>query len=91
VKKTATQVMEEQYADKAAKILSDEIDWELISDMMVSVGWTKVELPRFSLHGPTLDMNNWMHNECRHHWKHRGKIAARLGFLKTKMRRHCLS
>lgn len=82
--KTATQVMqdahdvkikqlEEKYAEEAAKILSEEIDWKLITDMMISIGWTKVELPRFSLHGPTLDMNNWMHNECRHHWKRRGK------------------
>lgn len=82
--KTATQVMqysydvkikqlEEKYAEEAARILQEEIDWELIADMMVSVGWTKVELPKFSFHELTHDMNNWMHNECRHHWKRRGK------------------
>jgi hypothetical protein len=70
--KTATQVLEKQYADAAAKAIAEEIDWELISDMMVAVGWTKVTLPKFRVYGPTVDMNNWMHNECKHYWKHRG-------------------
>ncbi len=72
--KTATQVLEVQYADRAAKEMAEEIDWELISDMMVALGWTKVTLPRFRVSGATLDMNNWMHNECRYHWKHRANI-----------------
>lgn len=63
--------LEEKYAEEAAKILQEEINWELIADMMVAVGWTKVELPKFFASGITLDMNNWLHNECKHHWKHR--------------------
>lgn len=72
--KTAIQVLEDQYADAAAKILQEEIDWELMVDMMVAVGWTKVKLPRFFASGPTLDMNNWLHNECKRHWRHRNTI-----------------
>lgn len=72
--KTATQVLEEQYADRAAKEMAEEIDWELISDMMVAVGWTKVTLSRFRVAGATHDMNSWLHNECKHHWKHRANI-----------------
>lgn len=84
MKQTAMQVMqdahdakikqlEEKYAEEAAKILQEEIDWELITDMMVAVGWTKVELPRFTFNELTHDMNNWMHKECRYHWKRSGK------------------
>lgn len=83
--KTAMQVMqdahdakikqlEEKYVEEAAKILQEEIDWELLTDMMVAVGWTKVELPKFFASGITLDMNNWLHNECKHHWRHRNAI-----------------
>lgn len=74
MKKTATQVMEDNLCAKMSQQLAEEIDWELISDMLVSVGWTKITLPEFwDGRRPTLDMNNWMHNECRHHWKHRGE------------------
>jgi hypothetical protein len=63
--------LEEKYAEEAAKILQEEIDWELITDMMVAVGWTTVELPKFFASGPTLDMTRWLNNECKHHWMHR--------------------
>lgn len=72
--KTATQVIEEQYADQMAKILEEEINWELLTDMMVAVGWTRVELDSLQTYGElAANMNQWLHKEVIKHWKRRGK------------------
>lgn len=72
--KTATQVMEEEWANEAAKILQEEIDWEIISEMLISVGWVRVgfetAIPDFRAKA----INDWLHTECKYHWKRRGGI-----------------
>ena len=73
MKKTATQVMEDRYTDAAAKNLQEEIDAEILFDMLIQFGWTRVELSK--LLPPTgKNINNWMHNECKKDWKRRGKV-----------------
>ena len=71
--KTATQVLEEQFAEQAAKILQEEIDNEILFDMLTHVGWTRVELSRLTRNDDG-NINMWMHAECKKHWKRRGKI-----------------
>jgi hypothetical protein len=71
--KTATQVLEEQYADRAAKEMAEEIDNEILFDLMVKSGWTRVELSRLT-RTDNRDMNTWMHAECKKHWHRRGKV-----------------
>jgi len=71
--KTATQVLEEQYADRAAKEMAEEIDNEILFDLMVKSGWTRVELSRLT-RTDNRDMNTWMHSECKKHWHRRGKV-----------------
>lgn len=71
---TEAQAIEDQYADQAAKILQEEIDWELIADMMVAVGWTRVELDSLQTYGElAANMNQWLHKEVTKHWRRRGK------------------
>ena len=71
--KTATQCLEDQMAERMATAMSEEIDWEVLSNMLVSVGWFKVELATLGSNKRAIDINNWMHTECTKHWKHRGK------------------
>ena len=71
--KTATQVLEEQYADQAAQILQEEIDNEILFNMLTHVGWTRVELSKLT-RTDNRDMNTWMHAECKKHWHRRGKV-----------------
>jgi hypothetical protein len=71
--KTATQVLEEQYADQAAQILREEIDNEILFDMLTHVGWTRVELRRLPRNDDG-NINTWMHTECKKHWHRRGKV-----------------
>lgn len=71
---TEAQSIEEKYAEEAAKILQEEFDWELITDMMVAVGWTRVELDSLQTYGElAANMNHWLHKEVIKHWKRRGK------------------
>jgi hypothetical protein len=71
--KTATQVLEEQYAARVARILREKIDNEILFDMLTQVGWTRVELSKLT-RTDNRDINMWMHAECKKHWKRRGKI-----------------
>ncbi len=69
--KTATQVLEEQYADAAAQAIAEEIDFEIISNMLVEAGWSRVKLSRLTRTNDR-DINMWMHTECKKHWSRRG-------------------
>jgi hypothetical protein len=71
--KTATQVLEEQYAEAAARAMAEEIDNEILFDMLTQVGWTRVELNKL-LPPMGKDINTWMHAECKKHWHRRGKV-----------------
>jgi hypothetical protein len=73
MKQTATQVLEEQLMERASRAIADEIDFEVLSSMLVQTGWTRVQLSR-PPRTITSDINTWMHAECKKHWKHRGKI-----------------
>jgi hypothetical protein len=33
-------------ADEMAKALADEIDWEIMCELMKSIGWTQIEIDR---------------------------------------------
>jgi hypothetical protein len=71
--KTATQVLEQQYAEAAARAMAEEIDNGILFDMLTQVGWTRVELSRLT-RTDNRDMNTWMHSECKKHWHRRGKV-----------------
>lgn len=64
--------LEEELSQKMSAILAEEIDWELITDMMVSVGWTKVHLERFQNRYHSVDVHNWLNENCSGHYKSRG-------------------
>jgi hypothetical protein len=72
MKNTAIQALEELHAARAAKEISDEIDSEIMFDMLVQIGWTRVHLNR-PPRPIARDINTWMHTECKHLWKHRGR------------------
>lgn len=60
---------EEEIMNRASKSIADEIDFEILTSMLINeCGWARVILDTI---GP--DVNNWLHIECKHHWKHRGK------------------
>lgn len=55
-------------ADEIEAIMADEIqkeiDFELLSDMLVACGWTRVELPPFDSRYHAVDISNWVEDNC---------------------------
>jgi len=67
--KTETRGLEEQLMETASRAIADEIDFEIISSMLINeCGWTRVILDTIGL-----DVNNWLHIECTAHWKRNGR------------------
>lgn len=64
--------LEEELSEKMSAILAEEIDWELIVDLMVSVGWTRVRLERFDHRHHAIDIHDWLVENCSGHYKSRG-------------------
>lgn len=64
--------VEDAIADSLAIILQEEIDWELMTDMMIAVGWTKVVLGRFKDRYHSVDVQLWLDANCKGHYRNRG-------------------
>lgn len=61
-------------ADKAAQLIQEEIDWELICDMMVACGWTRVETTWSCQSAEdAYDLKEWCSKNIEDHYKARGK------------------
>lgn len=74
---TATQVMEynliEEAVARASKRLADEIDFQIISDMLISSGWEKVVLKPMS-HEKSDAIDCWTSTNCNHDFKNMGLV-----------------
>ena len=65
--------LEDELTEKMSKLLAEEIDWELISDMMIAVGWTKVTLDRLKDRYHSIDIQDWLNDNCKGHYKQRSR------------------
>ena len=74
---TATQVMEYHYIEeavaRASKRLADEIDFQIISDMLVASGWEKVVLKPMS-HEKSDAIDFWTSTNCNYDFKNMGLV-----------------
>lgn len=64
--------VEDVIVGELATILQEEIDWELMTDMMIAVGWTKVVLERFKDRYHVIDIELWLDENCSGHCRNRG-------------------
>lgn len=58
--------------NELAKVLAEEIDWEILTDIMISSGWTKVSIDRFRDRYHSIDIQSWLDDNCKGHYKNRG-------------------
>lgn len=62
--------IENHFAEEAAKKMAEAIDFEVYTGILVQqCGWSKIVLSNLNSIA-TIEMNNWLHLECKHHWKH---------------------
>jgi hypothetical protein len=61
----ATKLHGIEIEEDLAQAMRLAIDWQILSDLMISIGWTKVDVPS----GLTLDQNReiqqWIKKHCR--------------------------
>lgn len=76
VKALHTSKIEEQMADQAAKILQEEIDWEVMIDILTEVGWTKVNIdwPRQMSAADAHAVKEWCRNNLQGNYNGRNRI-----------------
>lgn len=72
MKKTATQVLEDQIMERATKEIADQIDFDVLASLLSECGWTKVELPRFSDRFHAIDIDIWTQKYITHQVKNLG-------------------
>ena len=69
MKKTATQVLEDQWADEAARYLKEEIDREVLFEILEEFGWTRIELPSKWLPVNGIELHEWREQNLKGQWK----------------------
>lgn len=72
--KTATQVLEDQFAEKLSNEIAKEIDFEVLKGVLTtSCGWHEVQLETLGSNKRAIDIGLWAHTECTGNWKHLGR------------------
>lgn len=66
--------LESQIADGLAKQLQEAIDEEMLWTLLVTEGWTRVEIPRFIDNHHAVDIGYWLLDNCQSEYKRNGRI-----------------
>ncbi len=69
MKQTAMQVMEEQYAEEAARRMAEDIDQGIMFDLLQQMGWTRVELSSKWLPVTGIELHEWREANLTGHWR----------------------
>lgn len=64
--------LEEEIANELATQMQSEMDFHILSDMLVELGWYKISLDRFQNNHHAVDIKNWLEENARGFWESRG-------------------
>jgi hypothetical protein len=68
-----TNKTQDDIIEQAAKMLQEEIDWEILAGTFVQSGWTMIDLPRFHSNKEAIDVADWIETTCKGKHMKRGK------------------
>jgi hypothetical protein len=57
--------LEQDIINRSAKQLSDAIDFEVLSNMLVSCGWTKYQVAKHIDNQHAIDIREWVRENCQ--------------------------
>lgn len=63
------QNIEDEIANELSTQLRNEIDFRILSDMLVELGWHRVELIRFDNNSHAVDIKLWLKENVNGHWE----------------------
>ena len=61
-----------KYINKMSQDLANEIDFSILSDMLLENGWTPVEFIPFTYSKQAKDIADWAEQHCTGKWRHCG-------------------
>ena len=61
--------LEEEILNNIGNQMAKEMDFHIIADMLVGIGWTSVQLKRFQNNNEAIDINLWAEANCTGEWK----------------------
>lgn len=64
--------LEQEIIDELGTQMQSEIDFRILADMLVELGWHKIELIRFDNNRQAIDIKMWLEENAKGHWECRG-------------------
>lgn len=64
--------LQEEIVQELATGMQSEMDFHILSDMLVQMGWKKVVLTRFFSRKHSVDILMWCEEHVKHPFEHRG-------------------
>jgi hypothetical protein len=61
--------LKEDILDDISNSIAKEMDWHIIADVLVSTGWTSIQIKRFRNNEEAVDINLWLEHNCTGEWK----------------------
>ena len=65
--------IQEEYIDTVAKQMSDDIDFQVLSNLLVESGWTRVTLSPMT-HETSNEIDRWVPDNAEDHFYTRGLV-----------------
>ena len=66
--------LEDEIAQEMSKQIAQEIDFDLLTDILIACGWTKVVLPNKWLPVSGLEIHQWREKNLTGRWKAHGNV-----------------
>jgi len=61
--------LKEDILDDISNSIAKDMDWHIIADVLVSTGWTSIQIKRFRNNEEAVDINLWLEQNCTGEWK----------------------
>jgi hypothetical protein len=61
--------LKEDILDDISNSIAKDMDWHIIADVLVSSGWTSIQIKRFRNNEEAVDINLWLEQNCTGEWK----------------------
>lgn len=68
------QLLEDDYIEKAAQEIAEEIDFHMIADMLCEAGWIRIEFQPWVSYGQAQSIKLWIAHNCTGAVKSRGSV-----------------
>ena len=56
------------WVEEQGKAIQYEMDWQIIADVLVSTGWTSIQIKRFRNNEEAVDIKEWLEQNCTGEW-----------------------